>query len=190
MRTLMKPIIAGAMALAALGATAALAGDRSDRQHDRRADYRSDQRSDHRPDFCDVDHDHRSHASNYYDYYSPDKYFRAGRYNGSGLTVSIRVGDRHGDRRYNDRHYRDNDRRYHRADQRRRGRVVNRQSYDTRYRARIVLKEEVVRGRRGNRRLVCTVTARGPEAGYVSKRRMHRIANRNCSPRARVRVYS
>lgn len=66
-------------------------------------------------------------------------------------------------------------------------RVLNRQVFDTRHRARIVLIEEVRRGRRGPR-LVCTVSARGPQAHRVSERRMFRIANRNCSPRARVRV--
>ena len=189
MKTIFKAIIAGAAGMLVFGATAAFAGDRSDN----RAAYRSNSK----PALCNINHDHRSHASNYYDYYAPDKYFRAGSYRGSGLSISFTLGDsydnRRGDRRYDNRQdnrrydNRQGDRRY---DNRRRGRVVNKQTFDTRYRARIVLKEEVVRGRRGNRRLVCTVQARGPEASYVPRRRMQRIANRNCSPRARVRIYS
>ncbi|MHA7871254.1 MAG: hypothetical protein ACX939_02785 [Hyphococcus sp.] len=69
------------------------------------------------------------------------------------------------------------------------GRIVNRAVFNTRLRARIVLIEEVVRTRRGPR-LVCTVEARGPEAAYVSERRMRRIARNHCSPRARIRVFA
>ena len=193
MKTIVKAIIASAAGMLVIGATASFAAERSD--------SRSSQRSDYRPDYCDIDHDHRSHASNYYNYYDADRYFRAGSYTGvykgSGLRISVRLGDSYDNRRGNQRY--DNRRGDRRSDNRRgdrryannrRGRVVNRQSFDTRYRARIILTEEIVRGRRGNRRLVCTVKARGPEANYVSKRRMHRVANRNCSPRARVRVYS
>ncbi len=105
---------------------------------------------------------------------------------GANVSFSISVGDAgYHDRRYDRRHY-DGRRNGYRG---RSGRVVNRQVYDTRYRARIILTEEVVRGRRGPR-LVCTVQARGPQARYVSERRMHRIARRGCSPRARVRVYA
>ena len=193
MKTLFKPLIAGAMALATLGATAAIAGDRSDHRSERRSDHRVEHRSDHRPAYCADDHDHRSHASNYYNFYEPDRYYRAGAYRGSGLKISVRIGDGYNngrDYRRGDRDYRRGDRYYRASDRGNRGRVVRRETFDTRYRARIVLKEEVVRSRRGHRRLVCTVKARGPEAGYVSERRMYRIANRNCSPRARVRVYS
>lgn len=187
MKTIFKAIIASAAGMLVIGATAAFASERSD--------YRSERRGDYKPAFCDIDHDHRSHASNYYNYYAPDKYFRAGAYNGSGFSISFRIGDdydsRYDRRHRSDRDYRRGDRNYRRGDrQSRRGRIVNRQTFDTRYRARIVLTEEVVRGRRGHRRLVCTVQARGPEASYVPQRRMRRIANRNCSPRARVRIYS
>lgn len=68
-------------------------------------------------------------------------------------------------------------------------RVVNRDVFRTRFRARIVLVEEIVQRRRGPR-LVCTVSVRGPEAAYVSRRRVHRIADRFCSSRARVRVFA
>ena len=177
MKTIFKAIIASAAGMLVIGATAAFAADRSD--------YRSERRGHVKPVICDIDHDHRSHASNYYDYYAPDKYYRAGSYRGSGLSFSISFGDGY------DTNYRRGDRNYRRGDRSgRRGRVVNRQVFDTRHRARIVLIEEIVRSRRGHRRLICTVEARGPEARYVPKRRMRRIANRNCSPRARVRIYS
>lgn len=150
----------------------------------------------YKPDYCDHDHDHRSHHANYYDYYAHDKYYRAGPYRNSGVSFSITIGDdryhdydRRYDRRYDyyarDRRYRGKNHGY----RGRQGRIVNRQVFDTRHRARIVLIEEVVRTKRGPR-LLCTVEARGREAGYVSKRRMKRIANNHCSPRARVRVYA
>lgn len=72
-----------------------------------------------------------------------------------------------------------------------------RKVFQTRYRARVVLTEEIVRNQRSrnhrsrNRRgprLVCTVEARGPQARYVPKRRLRRIARNNCSRRARVRI--
>ncbi len=116
--------------------------------------------------------------SRYDDCYERDRYHRSGAKRNSGLSISVRVGD---DYRYRDAYYRGRSNGY-------RSRVVNRQVFDTRYRARIVLTEEIRYNRRGKRRLVCTVRARGPEANYVSVRRMHRIANRACSPRARVRV--
>ncbi len=170
MKKLFTPIIAGLTGLLALGAASAIANDRPNT------------RSDYRPAHCDIDHDHRSHDSNYYDYYAPDRYYRAGAYRGTGVNVSVRYGDRRHDQRHNARNY-------SRSGQGHHDRVVNRQTFNTRYRARIVLTEKFVQGRRGPR-LVCTVKARGPEAHYVSDRRMHRVANQNCSPRARIRVYS
>ncbi len=160
-------IIAAVTGLLALGASSAFAS--------------------YKPDLCDVRHDHRSHAANYYDYYPADQYSRAGAYRDQGVSFSISFGDRYDNRRgrYDRVDYYDRGRRngYRGRD----GRVVNREVFDTRHRARIVLIEEAVRTRRGPR-LVCTVEARGPEARYVSERRMHRIARNNCSPRARVRV--
>ena len=137
----------------------------------------------YQPDICDVGHDHRSHAANYYDYYPADQYSRAGPYRDQGVRFSITIGDRY-DRRadYSDRGRRNG---YRGRD----GRVVNKQVFDTRHRARIVLIEEAVRTRRGPR-LVCTVEARGPEARYVSERRLRRIARDNCSPRARIKVFA
>lgn len=159
-----------------------------------------------RPAYCNIDHDHRSHNADYYDYYDQDRYYRAGPYRSphqsSGVSFSITFGDgyssgrRYGndhraDRRYNERRRsrRNNQRGKNHGYRGRDGRIVNRQVFDTRYQARIVLVEEVVRTRKG-RRLVCTVKARGQEASYVSKRRMRRIANNNCSPRARINVYA
>ena len=153
----------------------------------------------YKPDFCDNDHDHRSHHSNYYDHYEHDRYYRAGPYRSSGVSFSITFGDGYdSDRQYYSDRQRYGERRYDRRSNRyakrhgyrgRDGRILNRKVFDTRHRARIVLVEEVVRTRRGPR-LVCTVEARGREANYVSKRRMHRIANNHCSPRARIKVYA
>ncbi len=159
-----------------------------------------------RPAYCNIDHDHRSHNTDYYDYYDQDRYYRAGPYRSprqsSGVSFSITIGDGHSSgRRYRDDHHADrryNERRRYRRNHHRGknhgyrgrdGRIVNRQVFDTRYQARIVLIEEAVRTRNGPR-LVCTVTARGREADHVSNRRMRRIANNNCSPRARINVYT
>jgi len=175
MKPMITSLIAGVVGALTLGVTAASA--------------------DHRPDYCDKDHDHRVHASNYYNYYPSDKYYRS-----SGLTISVSLGNDRYDRDRYDRDGYDRDRydrgRYDHRDARRgqrghhgRGRVVEREVYDTRYRARILLTEEIVRTRRGPQ-LVCTVKAVGPQARYVSKRRMYRIAHRECSRRAQVRVYT
>jgi len=132
--------------------------------------------ADHRPAYCAIDHDHRSHHANYYDYYDADRYYRAGPYRGS------RRSDRYDDYdRYN-RH----DRRGRYGRYRARSRVVNREHYPTRYRARITLVEEVYYTRSGREQLVCSVVVRGPQASYVSHRRLRRIARRGCSRYARV----
>ncbi len=116
------------------------------------------------------------------------------RHRDSAVSFSITVGD---DRYHRHSRYDRYDRydRRHRYYGRRNGyrgyeaRRVNREVFNTRYRARIVLTEDIIRTRRGPR-LVCNVTARGPEARYVSERRMWRVANRHCSRRARINVYS
>ena len=164
MKIFLKPLIAGGLAIAALSAGAAWA----------------------KPAHCSHDHDHRSHAADYYNYYSADKYSRAGAYRNSGVSLSISFGD-------NDRYDR-RDRYSDRSDRGRRngyrgreGRIVNREVFDTRYRARIILTEEIVRTRRGPS-LICTVDARGPQARYVPKKRLRKVARRNCSHRAKVRI--
>ena len=133
-----------------------------------------------RPDYCRVDHDHRSHDRDYYDYYERDRYYRD---DPRGVSFSVTLGNRgdYRDRRYRDRRYAD------RRGYRRGSRIINRQTYDTRYRARIVLVEEVFYSRRGER-LVCTVSARGPESRYVPRKRLRRIARRGCSRYADVRI--
>jgi hypothetical protein len=116
----------------------------------------------------------------------------------ASVSLSVSVGDQneygYGDR-YDDRRYRDRDRydrdrydrdRYDRDRHGRDGRVVKREVYDTRYRARIVLVEEVFYHRRG-RDYVCTLDVRGPEARYVPRGQVRAIANRECSRRARIR---
>ena len=100
----------------------------------------------------------------------------------SSVSFSVTVGDGYYDDR---RRYRSYDNGY-----RHRGkRVVSRRVLDTRFRARIVVKEEIVHRRRGAR-LICTVTPRGPEADYVPYRRLKRVARNHCSPRARVKIYA
>lgn len=183
MKHFLKAAIASVFGVAALGVVGASAEARD---------------RDYRPDRCEDDHDHRSHASNYYDYYAKDRYYRAGAYGKSGLSVSLRFGDdgydRHGryDRRDRYDRYDRHDRRrgYHRNGYRGdRARIVNREVYDTRYRARIYLTEELVH-RRGGPRLICTVRVEGPDARYVPQRRLRNIARNDCSRRAKINIYS
>ena len=130
---------------------------------------------DRRPTICRIDHDHRAHHPRYYDFHPADRYYRAGPYRAD------RRFDRY-DRRF-DRYARYDDRR-----RVRRGRqVVFRNVIPARGRARIVVVEEVVFNRNGRRR-VCTVSARRPDAGFISNRRLRRVAHNQCSRRARIRV--
>ncbi len=128
----------------------------------------------HQPDYCAIDHDHRSHNASYYDYYPKDNYYRAGPY-------------RSNSRGYNNNRYdrRDDGYGYNRS-HRARSRVVNRETYRTRWNARITLVEEVYWTRSGRRQLVCSVVVRGRDAYNVPHRRLERIANRDCPPRARI----
>jgi len=142
-----------------------------------------------RPDYCSRDHDHRSHNVSYYDYYEKDKYYRAGPYRSSRSSKRYDDRNRYSDRRYNDRRYNDrryNDHRHRSRYNKPRSRVVNRQSYQTRYRARVVLVEEIYYTRSGREQLVCSVLAKGPEAYYVPRKRLRRIARRDCSQYARI----
>lgn len=212
MRHLIKGAAAFALGLCALGVTAASADDdhrdrdhdryerghdddryddrRGDRRYDdRRGDRRYDDRrySDNRyrggrPDRCDIDHDHRLHARNYYDFYPRDRYYRAD----PTFSVSFGFGNGYydrGGRYYNNPYY---DRRGYRDY----GRVVDRDVVRIRgYRADAIIVEEVFPGRRGAG-LVCTVTARGPDARFVPYGQLRSIANRRCSRRADIRVYA
>ncbi len=131
--------------------------------------------AEYKPDYCAIDHDHRSHNTSYYDYYAKDNYYRAGSYRqGSRSRHNNRYDDGRG---YNRRHNR-----RHRA----RSRVVNRETYSTRWDARITRVEEIYWTRSGRRQLVCSVVVRGYEAHHVPHRRLKRIAHRDCSPRARI----
>ncbi|MEO1242886.1 MAG: hypothetical protein AAFX54_13350 [Pseudomonadota bacterium] len=163
MNRFFKLFFAGVTGVAAFGAAAAFASNA--------------------PGYQAIDHDRGSHAATHYNDYPADQYYRAGPYRDQGVRLSVSVGDGYYDRRGR------YDRGLRNGYRGRAGRVINREVFDTRFRARIVLVEEAVRTRRGPR-LVCTVQARGPEARYVSGRRMHRIARNYCSPRARVRVFA
>lgn len=179
MKTFLKVFAAGFAAIGMLGVAAA-----SDKPHNHKRSH--------------AQHDHRINDAK--DHSPRDRAHRARHNRDGGVSFSIVVGNdrygRHGrydryDRssrydRYDRRHrYHDRRHRYRGHDARR----VNREVFETRHRARIVLTEDVIRTRRGPR-FVCNVTARGPEARYVSERRMRRIADRYCSHRARVNIYS
>ncbi len=212
MRLWIKAAAALALGLSAMGFTAASAEHRDrdrdydryddhdrDHDHDRyddqdRGDHRYDgQKSDGRrysdnlynsgrPDRCTLDHDHRYHNRNYYDYYPRDRYYNSD----PSFSISLNFGSGYYDRSgsyyrrpyYDQRGYRDY------------GRVVNREVIRLRgYRAEAVLVEEVYDGRRGYD-LVCTVSARGPDAHHVSYGQLRSIAARYCSHRAEIRVYA
>ena len=190
MRSLVKHAAAVVMSMATLGGAAAFAdddyrGDRDRDRYDRRGDdYRDDRNRGGRPDRCDIDHDHRYHNRDYYNYYPQDRYYRAD----PEFSVSLSFGNRgYYDRggRYNDRPY------YDRRGYRDYGRVINRDTYPIRgYRADALIIEEAFGGNRGYRCLVCTVTARGPDARYVPYGQLRRIANRACSRRSEIRIYA
>lgn len=170
--------------------------DNDQRYGDRRSgDHRYDDRryGDHRydggsyrggrPARCAIDHDHRYHNRDYYTYYPKDRYYRED----PSFSIYLSLGDRgyydrggsYYDRPYYDsRGYRDH------------GRVVKRDVYRLRgFRADAVLVEEVFYGRGGSD-LVCTVTARGPDARFVPYGQLRRIAARECSRRADIRIYA
>jgi hypothetical protein len=164
MGSLLKTLAAGALGLAALGFSAASA------EHDER----------YRPDRCTIDHDHRAHDRNYYDYYDQDRYYRG---DPSGASFSISIGGRGG--RYDD------DYRYGYGDRYRpRSRVVRKNEVHTRYGAHVQIIEEIYYTRSGRNQLVCTVRAKSRDAHEVSYRELRRIAERYCSRRASIRIGS
>jgi hypothetical protein len=195
MKSLVKYAAAVVLGMTTLGGAAAFADDdyRRDRERDRYDDRYDDRRGEDyrdgryrggRPDRCEEDHDHRYHHRNYYDYYPKDRYYRAD----PEFSISLSFGDRgYYDRggRYNDRPY------YDRRGYRDHGRIVSRDRYPIRgYRADAIVIEEVYGGGRGYGGLVCTVTARGPDARFVPYGQLRRIANRACSRRADIRIYA
>jgi len=195
MKRLINAAAAFVVGMGVIGVSAASADDRErgrdrDRYERRGDDHRYDDRrgDDHgyagrRPDQCDLDHDHRIHDRDYYSYYPKDRYYRAD----PGFSLSLSLGDRgyydRGGRYYNQPYY---DRRGYRDY----GRVVNRNTIRLRgYRADAILVEEAFPGRRGSG-LVCTVSARGPDAHYVPYGQLRSIAARYCSRSADIRVYA
>ncbi len=203
MKAFVKHAAALALGLATLGGAAAFADDddyrggrdddryedrrgrEGDRYDDRRGgdEYR-DSRYRGRPDQCREDHDHRSHNRDYYSYYPKDRYYNAD----PEFSISLNFGNRgYYDRGggYNNRPY------YDQRGYRDSGRVISRNAYRIRgYRAEAVLIEEAFYGRRGGGNVVCTVTARGPDARYVPYGELRRIANRACSRRSDIRIYA
>ncbi len=191
MRSLVKFAAAVVLGMTTLGGAAAFADDDDyrrgrgdDRYDDGRGDYRDANYRGGRPDRCDIDHDHRFHQRDYYDYYPKDRYYRAD----PEFSISLSFGDRgYYDRggRYYDRPY------YDRRGYRDAGRIVSRDRYPLRgFRADAFVVEEVYGGGRGYGRFVCTVTARGPDARFVPYGQLRRIANRACSRRSEIRIYA
>lgn len=189
MRTLVKYAAAAAIGMATLGGAAAFADDddyrRGSDRYEGDGDYRDSRYRSTRPDRCDIDHDHRYHNRDYYNYYPKDRYYNAD----PQFSISLSLGnDGYYDRggRYDDRPN------YDRRGYRDAGRVIDRNIYPIRgFRADAVVVEEVYGGgRRGYGRAVCTVTARGPDARYVPYGQLRQIANRACSNRSEIRVYA
>jgi hypothetical protein len=174
------------------------------------AEYRDREWNDSRPDFCSVDHDHRAHDRNYYDYYQKDSYYRADpgfsssrRYSDTGYDDRYGGGydgrdrDRRDDSRYASRYrYGDRDddddgywsRRYgYRRGGDYDGRVVSRRSHQIPgSRATAYVVEQEYHTSRGHER-VCTVSVNGPDARYVDQRDLRWVASTHCSRYARIR---
>jgi hypothetical protein len=189
MKSLVKFAAAVVLGLTTLAGATAFADDddyrrdrdRYDDRFDDRGDYRDANYRGGRPERCDIDHDHRFHNRNYYDFYPRDRYFLADPdFFGAGGRGYYDRGGRFYDRPYYDRRgYRDF------------GRVVDRDIFPIRgFRADAIVIEEVFGGGRGYGRFVCTVTARGPDARFVPYGQLRRIANRACSRRSEIRIYA
>jgi len=160
---------AGFLGISMLGFTAAY------------ADYRDRDRVDSRPDHCDIDHDHRVHDSNYYNYYPQDRYSRASR----TYSTSTRYYRDRDDYRYGRYNSYDGGRRY--ARHHGRGRVVSRRSHHIAgTRATAIAVERAYRNH-GRYRRVCTVSVVGPDAAYINRRDVRWVARTHCSRYARIR---
>ncbi|MEM9898834.1 MAG: hypothetical protein AAF742_05600 [Pseudomonadota bacterium] len=135
--------------------------------------------------------------------FRPDnRFYRAGPNNGGRVVLEFGNNRVRGDFRRNN--YRRNDfrrndfrrndfrnRNFRNNNVRRRGRgrqIVFRDVIPARGRSNIVVTEEIVRTRRGGRRRVCTVSARGRDADLIRTRRLRNVAARRCSRRASVRI--
>ncbi|MEO0695207.1 MAG: hypothetical protein AAFY84_03835 [Pseudomonadota bacterium] len=182
MTRLLTIFTAALVGLAVMGFSEASADDRR-RHNDRRVE-------------CDSKYEDRRDRRDCYENRSRDRDRRGRRHRDRDVNVTIDLGrDRYyADRRYrNDRRYRDdrryyNDRRYNDRRGRRGSRIIRRQSFDTRGRARIRLVEEEIY-RRGRNRRICTVTVTGPDRRRVPYRRLQNIADRYCSRRAEIRIF-
>lgn len=148
-----------------------------------------------RPAYCPTLHDHRVHDADYYSYYP-----RAGTAYKKHKKTSrhYHYGHDHKKHQYKNQHknrdhyYKDKGHNYkshYNGYKKRPNRIVSRTALDTRYRARIIVQEEIVYGKK-RKRLICTVKTRGPEAAYIPYRRLKRVAYNYCSPRARVSIYA
>jgi len=162
MKTFQKALIGGAAALTALAGltTAAQA----------QVGVRVGVGIDARPDHCRLDHDHRFHAANYYDYYPADRYYRANpRWNG----------------RY-DRYDR-YDRRAYRGRGRNRA-IVNTRVVDVRGPGDVLVRTVRERGPRARRTrgpdVTCIVETRGRTR--IGRRGLRAIAADYCPRRARI----
>lgn len=168
MNKLLKTFTAGIMGVAALGMTAALAQSKSDQRRGER--------------------DNRSQQTQNHDKFKDEQIVRGSfdTRTRSGATVSITFGNANNGKstRYKDNVYYDNG---YRANRRR---IVNRKVIPTRFKAQVVVKEEIVRKGRRRANLVCTVTPRGPEADYVPYKRLKRIAKNHCSYKSRVKIFA
>lgn len=153
-----------ALSLSSLGVSAA------------RAEHRENEWSADRPDYCSLDHDHRSHDRNYYDYYDKDRYYRAS----PNYYSSSRYDSGRYDRRYGDRYGYYNDDGYD-------GRVVSRRTHRIPgLRATAYVTEREFHSYRGHQR-VCTISLDGPDAHYVNRRDLKWVASTHCSSYAKVR---
>ncbi|MEO0983537.1 MAG: hypothetical protein AAFX03_12895 [Pseudomonadota bacterium] len=129
---------------------------------------------------CDVVYDQFGRPVAKRNCVSEDRFFRAGP-NRAGAVATIGRDGRI------DRRGRRGD--FYRGERGRRGGrdIVFRDVIPARGRARIIVTEEIVYRRRGPRR-ICTVTPVGVDAGFIPYRRLERVAARNCSRRARIRI--
>ena len=169
-----------------------------------------------RPAYCPVTHDHRVHDADYYSYYpragsavkgghkghhkgqhkghkgtykKPPSHHYGSLHNSHKNKPSYHYGSKHKYHGKDSHYYYGGNKSHYNGYKRRPNRIISRIALDTRFRARIIVQEEIVYGKR-RARLICTVRTRGPEASYVPYRRLKRVAYNHCSHRAKVRIYA